>query len=341
MSKKIISIYLMVSIIAALLMALHAAVYVTFLLNSGLSFFQVSLVNLFYMVFVFLLEIPTGAIADLWGRKMSFVLSSIINGIGFFLYSLAESFLGFVSAEIIIALGTTLTSGALKAWLVDSLQFYNWNGKLVKVFQMEGRLINVAKLLGGVVGAYLGVKNLSTPFALAGIGYWFLAIISSILMKEEYFKKNNNKKNVFASIKEIGKESIIYGFQDNIVFLIISVSVILTISFQSMNMYWQPKYEPFLFNSGQLGFIWAGIIISCLIGNEMVSRLWVSYKNHKTPFLVIGLFAGVMIFFAGFFPGLVFSLIFFFGHEIARGAYHPYTNAVLHENIPSNKRAFK
>ena len=254
MAKRIITTYLLVSLIATLLIALHAAVYVTYLLESGLSLLEVSFVNLFFMISVFLFEVPTGAIADLCGRKFSFVLSSVINGVGFLVYSLANSFSGFIAAEIIIALGMTLTSGALRAWLVDSLHFVSWDGQLIKVFHLEGRVINLAKLAGGLIGAYLGVKDLSVPFAVAGVGYWLLAIFSYGIMQEDYFqKKSRQGKQVVQDIRQIALDSIIYGFQDNIVFLIVAVTVLFTLGFQCFNMFWQPKYGPSLLGTQQLG----------------------------------------------------------------------------------------
>jgi len=340
MAKKIITTYLLVSLIATLLIALHAAVYVTYLLESGLSLLEVSIVNLFFMVSVFLLEVPTGVIADLCGRKFSFVLSSVINGIGFLVYSSVNSFSGFIAAEMIIALGMTLTSGALRAWLVDSLHFVSWDGQLIKVFHLEGRVINLAKLAGGLIGAYLGVKDLSVPFAVAGIGYWLLAIISYGIMQEDYFQKKGRKgRQVVQDIRQIAQDSIVYGFQNNMIFLIIAVTILFTLGFQSLNMFWQPKYGPSLLGTEQFGLIWAGIVVFTAIGNELVRYFWTHCSVVKTAYVIIGLSLGVTMVLAGAIPIFTLSLIWFYAHEIVRGVYQPYTNAVLQENIPSDKRA--
>jgi len=338
MPKRIITIYLVVSATAALLMALHAAVYVTFLMKSGLDLLQVSLVNLCYMLAVFLLEVPTGAVADLCGRKISFVFSGIVNGIGFFTYGLAKSFPGFILAEIIIALGSTLTSGALNAWLVDSLHFYNWKGGLGQVFRFEGRIINLARLGGGIAGAYLGLGSLATPFLVAGIGYWFLALFSYVVMKEDYFQKRTKRIGLWEDLKQIAQESIIYGLKDNFVFLIISVAVVLAFSLQSLNMFWQPKFSSFLPGRQYLGYVWAGIVVCSLIGNELV-RFYISKNSIKKVYLCLGLLMGIMIICAALIPYFVLSISFFMGHEVFRGFYQTYTTTVLQENIPNEKRA--
>ncbi len=68
-----------------------------------------------YLVTVFLLEIPTGAFADRYGRRRSFIVSCWIRAFAYGLYARADSFADCLVAEMIDALGTTLASGALEA----------------------------------------------------------------------------------------------------------------------------------------------------------------------------------------------------------------------------------
>ena len=97
------------------------AVYVTFLLSRGLSLLDVNLVNTVYFATILLAEIPTGAIADVYGRKLSYIVSNILVGLGFFVYGNSSSLFGFLLAEIVVAIGATCESGAYQAWLIDSL----------------------------------------------------------------------------------------------------------------------------------------------------------------------------------------------------------------------------
>ncbi|MFH1668012.1 MAG: hypothetical protein ABH884_03260, partial [Candidatus Komeilibacteria bacterium] len=77
MEKKTINLYVSLIAMMQLMFGLHASVYVVFLLQNSLSLFQVSLANLCFMLGVFIFEIPTGAVADIMGRKFSFVLSNV------------------------------------------------------------------------------------------------------------------------------------------------------------------------------------------------------------------------------------------------------------------------
>src|SRR2546425_4559604 len=82
--------------------------YALFLLDRGLDLFQMSVVPAVYWIVSFLFEVPTGAFADLAGRKTSFVLSCGVRTLAFGLYAFADGFGQFMIAEFIDALGSTL-----------------------------------------------------------------------------------------------------------------------------------------------------------------------------------------------------------------------------------------
>jgi MFS family permease len=71
------------------------AVYVVFLQRCNLSFSEIAIVTSISAVGLFLFELPTGILADWRGQKFMLVTSGICAVIGFFLYSVFESFLEF------------------------------------------------------------------------------------------------------------------------------------------------------------------------------------------------------------------------------------------------------
>ena len=88
-----------------------------------MSMAEVGIINFMFMVGIFFLEIPTGVVADLFGRKISVIWGVVFAGIGCFVYYFSYSFWLFVTAELVIALGHCFISGALDAWVKDSLDF--------------------------------------------------------------------------------------------------------------------------------------------------------------------------------------------------------------------------
>ena len=96
-----------------------------FLLDAGLSFFEVFVANGAFSLGTVLFEIPTGVVADTLGRRISFLLSVSVLGVSTLAYvGLAEMDAGviaFALASVAMALGFTFYSGAMEAWLVDAL----------------------------------------------------------------------------------------------------------------------------------------------------------------------------------------------------------------------------
>ncbi len=340
MGKRIIFTYVLISLSMEVLMSLHAAIYVLFLRAGNLNLLQINLVNFFFMAAVFLFEIPTGAIADLYGRKRSLVLSNVVFALGFFYYSVGRGFWQFVLAEVVIALAVTMTSGAFRAWVVDSLQQCGWRGSLVGLFRWEGRAVKIAALVGGLLGTKLGSWNLVWPFRLAGIGYVVVVILVQLLVQEKYFQPLADRKaKFFPNIRKIAQDSFNYGLKHQTVFLILSATAVLSFAFQPLNMYWPFWFKEHVVATQNLGYVWAGIIIFSLLGNELVVVFEKIFPRIKQGYWLIGYTAALFILFSSLAPFWQLSLLLFWLHELPRGLIDPYKTAALQAVIPSSLRA--
>ena len=87
----------------------------------GLDLGQILLLNAWFMFWNCVLEVPTGAVADRFGRRASLLLGLAIGALSILLYVSAPRLEVFLLAEIVIALSYTLISGADEALLYDSL----------------------------------------------------------------------------------------------------------------------------------------------------------------------------------------------------------------------------
>lgn len=153
-AKDIRAVYYLITFISSFSVSTVSATYVLFLLSQGLDLLQVNLVNLAFMTGNFIFEIPTGAYADYFGRKKSVILSNIFIVIAFTTYFFSSSIVMFILAEVLAALAYTFESGALDAWLVDSLEQKNYVGKVDYIFSHAGIVGQVAALLGGYMFIY-------------------------------------------------------------------------------------------------------------------------------------------------------------------------------------------
>ncbi|QCR19019.1 MFS transporter [Agrococcus sp. SGAir0287] len=142
-----------------------------FLLDAGLTNLEAFAANAFYTLGMLLFEIPTGVVADLRGRRLSFLLGSAVLAASTALYVLLwvweSPFWAWAAASVLLGFGYTFFSGAMEAWVVDALRSAGYRGELDGVFGRAQAATGVAMLAGSVLGGVLAqLVGLWLPFAL-------------------------------------------------------------------------------------------------------------------------------------------------------------------------------
>src|SRR5215212_10324700 len=116
-------------------------------------------------------EVPTGVVADTWGRRTSYLLGSATLLVSTLLYlwmwHTRAPLWGWAIASVLLGLGFTFFSGATEAWLVDALTFAGYKGTLEQVFS-KGQMIGGVAMLTGAIGGGLVAQatNLGVPYIL-------------------------------------------------------------------------------------------------------------------------------------------------------------------------------
>ena len=149
----------------------------------GLDALQLVLVGTALEATVFVFEIPTGIVADVYSRRLSVIIGFALVGAGFALEGLVPSFAAVLAAQVIWGIGYTFTSGALQAWVVDEIG--HADGAL---FLRRAQLGNAASLLGIAVAVALGSASIAAPLVAAGIGMLALACAAAVAMTEAGFE---------------------------------------------------------------------------------------------------------------------------------------------------------
>lgn len=164
--------------------------------QNGLDEFDIYLLQAIYSFSVACMEIPSGYMADVIGRKKSLILGSILGTVGFFLYSLSSSFGHFLIAEIILGLGGSFISGSDSALLYDSLAE---SGDEHRYLQYEGRITSlgnlaetVAAVCGGLIAAFLSYRAVYVGQTLIAA----IAIPASIMLVEPARERFSNRPSI-------------------------------------------------------------------------------------------------------------------------------------------------
>jgi MFS family permease len=340
-ARETIRHYLLLRSVSAFGVSFIAAVYATFLISKGLNLFEVNLVNFFYFATLFICEVPTGAFADVFGRKLSFVISCTLFAFGMFIYCQADSFWEFVAAEIVAAVGTTFASGAFQAWLIDRLKFQEYKGLTNPIFAQEGQLRGGVTILSAIGGAYLAEKNIALPWLVGGVVMTLAAVLAAIYMKEEaeFIRKKFSFADGLRSMKETIVASAKYGATNRPVRFILVAGLAQFFAIQPANMQWQPFFGQFLPNKTSFGFLYASIAVAVIIGSAIAPWFLRKIEDEKRAIisvqLIIGAGIALTVLCRNFAPALTVYLV----HEVARGMFTPLKDAYLNDNIPSKERA--
>lgn len=179
-----------------------SAVLVPFFTDwAHISFAQTMMLQSFFVLCVFLLEIPTGAIADHLGRKTSIILSCIFLTIAPIVYGSFANFYIFMFAEFLFALGVALSSGADEAIIYDSLKESGKESESKKVFakfnsyHMAGIMFSAP--IGSIFAKYFGLQF---PMILSSIPT-FIALFFVLSLREPSINKRDESSRYLKTIK--------------------------------------------------------------------------------------------------------------------------------------------
>ncbi|OHA67096.1 MAG: hypothetical protein A3C82_02490 [Candidatus Wildermuthbacteria bacterium RIFCSPHIGHO2_02_FULL_47_12] len=340
MARKTIQLYLLLTLVKNLGVSSIAATYVVFLISRGLNLFEVNLVNFVFFTALFLCEIPTGVVADVFGRKVSFVISCFLFSAGMFMYAASHSFLWFAFAEAISAVGSTFASGAFQAWLVDKLKHHNHAEPLGSIFVKEQWITQGVSIVGAIAGAFLADKNLAFPWIFGGVVMCVAGVLAFTFMKEEYFVRQHvSLQSGLKSMRATILASVRYSMQSRAMRFILVMGILQYFAIQAPNMQWQPFFSRFLPDKTSFGFLFGGISICMIIGSAFSLRFLRFMQDERRALVVsqIGIGAGIMA--TVLFNWFPLAVGVFLLHEVVRGLFRPLKDVYLNNSIPSQERA--
>mgnify|MGYP000517387382 CR=1 FL=1 len=149
-----------------------------FYLSTDISFSKLSLIETVSMIVLVFLEVPTGAIADLIGRKKSMALGCCLMGCEYILIGAGYSFPVFVAAALIGGLGICLESGTDDALLFDSLKKLNRENEFKKYLGQSNATFKISSAVSIIVYGYVYSFDKSLVFYLGGFTFIGLALYS-------------------------------------------------------------------------------------------------------------------------------------------------------------------
>ena len=176
--------YLSYCAVVALSMALMStAAGVYYIRTVEMDAFQLLMTGFALELSVFLFEIPTGVVADLYSRKRSMAIGLLMVGCGFLLQGVVPLFVAVLAAQVLWGAGYTFLSGADQAWIADELKTKRLEGVFLRGTQI-GQMFSLVGMLAGVLLANVA---LNLPLILSGLLLIGLSPVAALAFPETGF----------------------------------------------------------------------------------------------------------------------------------------------------------
>jgi MFS transporter, DHA3 family, tetracycline resistance protein len=154
----------------------------------GLDPLQLVLVGTVLEFTTFLCEIPTGVIADVYGRKLSVIVGFAVIGAGFVLQGAVPSLAAILGAQVLYGGGWTFISGAEDAWLADEIGLE----RLPHAYSRARQISFAASLAGVAASVSLASVSLQYPFLVSGLALLVVALVLVGVMPETEFRPSSH-----------------------------------------------------------------------------------------------------------------------------------------------------
>ncbi|WKZ30636.1 MAG: MFS transporter [Candidatus Dojkabacteria bacterium] len=283
-------------------------------------------------------EVPSGALADKFGRDKLVRLGQILAGCGLLIQAVGSSFLPFVVGQAIMMIGVALVSGADEALFFEKLKFENNSKDWRKLLTQGSQIALIGTLVTTILGGWLHTINPRIPWILNGSAF----IIAALLVwsvKDERPKKARQDflpelKEYLVDIKTGFKQFLTPKFRSYVPYILAVQGLFYTTGYGLLRLILLDRFhfDPF----------WGAIAIS---SSSLITVGLLAYMNRnadnlseKRILVLIGVAAAasLLLSLADIGPfGYLVILTLYAGEHILQ----PFISEVLNNRAPEDQRA--
>jgi MFS family permease len=311
-------------------------VFVPLLQGHGLSMSEVLQTQAMFALTIALCEVPSGYIADTWGRRETILLGAALNAVGFLSLLGADSFMDFLLYEVILGVGFSLISGADLALLYDTELYLQERGlpggagpgkSLSRLIAIEAAASGVA----GVVASLLLLWSLDAVVlvqAFTGLLPLLLGLTLAEAPRPRRQGEHRDNARRIVDLLLFGKPVVFWTAFAIAVFGLLAVYV-----FWIYQKYWELQGVPL----GWFGYIWAAFALTVSLAARYSAALEQRLGTRGVLYLIALLpLLGLLGMALG--SGWI-GVLFGFAIQISRGLSMSLFYEALNRRVPGDFRA--
>ena len=312
----------------------------------GLDPLRLVLLGTALEVAVLVFEVPTGVLADTYGRRRSVITGFLLMGTGFALEGAVRTFAAVLAAQAVWGVGYTFISGALEAWIADEAPERN----LGRVYLRGEQADYVGSLLGVILSVAFATYALNLPLLLGGFLTIGLGVTLFFIMPERNFAPSPREgRTSFQQVRSTARGGFGLVRARPVLVILLAVAVVTGMSEEGFDRLYAKHFLDGLGlpSLGSLdpvvwfGIIQAGALVLSYLAAEIVGRrLNVGDPAVAARLLLVlngCMIAGMLSFaLAG---GFAFALAAFWFASLARTLAEPLYLTWLNEGLEPGVRA--
>jgi len=299
----------------------------------GLSLTRITILDVPFLLLVVLAEVPTGAIADRFGRRTSLILGSGLFAIAVFIFGIAESYPVILLSYTVWGLALTFQSGADTAILYDSLKAVGREPDFQKINSRLWALTSLSVLIAILIGAPIAAAT-SFTFAITLSAVIALAAVPiAWSMHEPQGEHGGAHEDYFGTVRTGVRDA---WEHPRLRYMILFSAVLMACTYAPM-VFAQPFLAEHGVSLGNLGLWQAPIraagVVGALFAAQLVSRLGERGAFFAMPTAIVI----AMIALAGVDQTWAAAAYLLVG--AVAGIQNPVLATYINRHIPSSRRA--
>ncbi len=306
----------------------------------GFDYFQNSILIATWMLAQLIFEIPTGAIADIYGRKVSVFISYLLVGLGFIAIGLSSSFYVILAIIFFVGGASSLFSGAYMAWLVDHVKQEKFNKDLQKVISNVHSYGAIGSFIAFSLSAYVMYLNMSYVWLLTGMLFMFLSVFIFFFGPERFEKKKGiTIGDSFRETFTVSKKALGYVKGHHVLFWIFLGTFVSAIVSGLGGSVLQPYLLHLGLEAYMFGPLAAIIFFVAIFAPQLSGKVLKMLKSEKNVFLAAPIIFIVFLLLLGLAKSLVIAVVLYLIFSSLGGVFGPVMITYVHKHTPSKIRA--
>ena len=270
---------------------LIAAMWVIFLTqHRGLSLAQASLVDVTFFVAAAFGEVPTGIVADTWGRKTSLTAGTALMSIGILGWTFASTLPLIMLSYLGMGIGYTFLSGAEDALFYESVQLAGRADDYTRLVGRAGAAIMGALALGSVASGLLASINLILPMLVCGLS--LLVMLGVVLTFKEPQTEEQSDGQPRKSFSAILRQSFaMMRARPTLLYPMIYLALVPLAAFITETLFLQPQALALGVPLAGIGVLVMAVQLTNMVGSNWSERITARFGEgriiYAAPLLIL------------------------------------------------------